>query len=113
MKIVIWGLGYVGTVSTACLGPVGTRSQRRRPNLTKVHAVASRRSVTKEPGLDRLISQAVAAEHLDATQNGAHLVPWADVSLICVRTSSALDGTPMLVHIREVGLQNLIHGASW
>ena len=71
MKIVIWGLGYVGTVSTACLGPVGTRSQRRRPNLTKVHAVASRRSVTKEPGLDRLISQAVAAEHLDATQNGA------------------------------------------
>lgn len=105
MKILIWGLGHVGTVSAACLAKLGHEVVGVEPNLTKVQAITRGRSVIKEPGLDNLVSQAVAAGRLRVTQKGTQLVPWADVSLICVGTPTAPDGSPVLAHVREVASQ--------
>ena len=102
MKILVWGLGYVGTVSATCLAQLGHEVVGVEPNLTKLRAFAKGRTAIKEPGLENLVSQAVAAGRLRATQEGSHLVPWADVSLICVGTPSAPDGSPVLTHIQEV-----------
>jgi GDP-mannose 6-dehydrogenase len=102
MKILVWGLGYVGTVSAACLAQLGHEVVGVEPNLTKVRPFASGRTAIKEPGLESLVSQAVAAGRLRATQEGSRLVHWADVSLICVGTPSAPDGSPVLTHIQEV-----------
>src|SRR5262245_59129001 len=102
MKILVWGLGYVGTVSAACLAQMGHEVVGVEPNLIKVEALAAGRSAIKEPKLDRLVSQAVAAGRLRAMQNGAHFVPWADVSVICVGTPSAPDGSPMLTYLEDV-----------
>jgi GDP-mannose 6-dehydrogenase len=102
MKILIWGLGYVGTVSAACLAQMGHEVVGVEPNLTKVQAIATGRSAIKELKLDSLVSHAVAAGRLRAVQSGAQFVPWADVSIICVGTPGAPDGSPVLTHLREV-----------
>ena len=102
MRVLVWGLGYVGTVSAACLARLGHEVIGVEPNLAKVQTLERGCSPIKEPGLDSLVSQAVAAGSLHSTQNGTPLVSWADVSIICVGTPSALDGTPVLTHIRDV-----------
>jgi GDP-mannose 6-dehydrogenase len=102
MKILVWGLGYVGTVSATCLAQLGHEVVGVEPNLTKLRALANGRTPIKEPGLENLVSQAVAAGRLRATQKGSLLVPSADVSLICVGTPSAPDGSQVLTHIQEV-----------
>jgi len=72
------------------------------PNLSKVKMLNAGQSPVKEPGLDSLVSKTVAEGRLRATSDGISLVPWADVSLICVGTPSEADGSLMLSHLRKV-----------
>src|SRR5215510_9770662 len=102
MRILVYGLGYVGTVSAACLAQLGHEVIGVEPNLTKVEALNAGHSAIKEPGLDRLVSQTVAMGRLHALEDGVSLIPSADVSLICVGTPTAADGSPVLDHVRNV-----------
>src|SRR5919199_836186 len=102
MRILVWGLGYVGTVSAACLAQLGHDIVGVEPNLTKVEALNAGHSAIKEPGLDHLVSQMVGLRRLRATQDGVPLIPWADISLICVGTPAAADGSPVLDYVRNV-----------
>ena len=102
MRIIVWGLGYVGTVSAACLAQLGHEVIGVEPNLTKVEALNAGYNVIKEPGLDPLVSQMVGMGRLRATQDGVSLLPWADMSLICVGTPSAADGSPVLDYVCNV-----------
>jgi GDP-mannose 6-dehydrogenase len=104
MRIIVWGLGYVGTVSAACLAQLGHDVVGVEPNLAKVQALNAGHSAIKEPGLDNLVSQTVAAGRLRATPDGSPLVPWADLSLICVGTPSAADGDATLDYVRNTAL---------
>lgn len=104
MKILVWGLGYVGTVSAACLAQLGHEVVGVEPNLTKVQALNAGHSVIKEPGLSNLVSQTVATGRLRAVQDGDSLVPWAELSLICVGTPSAVDGSLQLDFVRNVAV---------
>lgn len=101
MRIIVWGLGYVGTVSAACLARLGHEVIGVEPNSTKVEALNAGRSVIKEPGLDSLIRQMVATGRLRATPDGVSLIPWAEMSLICVGTPVAADGAPILDYVRN------------
>jgi GDP-mannose 6-dehydrogenase len=109
MRVIVWGLGYVGMVSAACLAQLGHEVVGVEPNLTKVQAVNAGRSAVNEPGLELLIHQMVEAGRLRATQDGRSLVPWADLSLICVGTPSAVDGSPTLDYVRNVAV-DIAHG---
>jgi len=102
MRVLVWGLGYVGTVSAACLARLGNEVIGIEPNASKVAAINSGRSAVKEPDLDALVSQAVGMGRLCATHEGASVIAWADVSLICVGTPSAADGSPVLDYLRAV-----------
>jgi GDP-mannose 6-dehydrogenase len=102
MRIVVWGLGYVGTVSAACLAQSGHEVIGIDPNVTKVEAINAGYSAIKEPELDNLVSQTVAMGRLHARQDGTSLIPWADVSLICVGTPAAADGNLMLDSVWNV-----------
>jgi GDP-mannose 6-dehydrogenase len=107
MRVIVWGLGYVGTVSAACLAQLGHDVIGVEPNLPKVEALNAGHCAIKEPGLDHLVSQMVATGRLRATQNGVSLLPWADISLICVGTPAAANGSPVLDYAcnvaREIG----------
>jgi GDP-mannose 6-dehydrogenase len=72
------------------------------PNPHKVKMLDNGQSPVKEPGLDSLVSATVAAGRLRAVPDGIPLVPWADVSLICVGTPSEANGSLMLTHVRKV-----------
>jgi GDP-mannose 6-dehydrogenase len=115
MRVIVWGLGYVGTVSAACLAQLGHEVIGVEPNLPKVEALNAGHCAIKEPGLEHLVSQMVAAGRLRATQHGMALLPWANISLICVGTPAAADGSLVLDYAcnvaREIGqgLHETVH----
>ncbi|MEX2399806.1 MAG: nucleotide sugar dehydrogenase [Rhodothermales bacterium] len=102
MRILIWGLGYVGTVSAACLAKMGHDVTGVEPNTTKVEAINAGRTPVNEPGLQEIVAETVATGRLRATTEGSGLVPSHDVSLICVGTPSAADGSPVLSYVENV-----------
>jgi GDP-mannose 6-dehydrogenase len=102
LKILVWGLGYVGTVTAGCLAELGHEVVGIEANLSKVRMLSAGQSPVKEPGLDSLVGKTVAEGRLRALSDGIALVPWADVSLICVGTPSEADGSLMLNHVRKV-----------
>ena len=63
MRILVWGLGYVGTVSAVCLARLGHEVIGIDPNLAKIEAINDGRSAIKEPGLQDLVDQAVLHHH--------------------------------------------------
>ncbi len=116
MRVLVWGLGYVGTVSAACLAQLGHEVVGIEPNLAKVEAINAGSSAIKEPSLDALVRESVASGRLRATQEGANEVPAADISLICVGTPSAADGGQNLTYLRNVAAEigkGLRHGGNF
>jgi GDP-mannose 6-dehydrogenase len=105
MQVLVWGLGYVGTVSAACLTQLGHTVTGVEPHRAKVDAINSGVSPIREPGLDQLVSEGVASGRLKAIQSGAAAVATADVSLICVGTPSAADGGQNLTYLRNVAME--------
>jgi GDP-mannose 6-dehydrogenase len=102
MKILVWGLGYVGSVTASCLAGLGYEVVGLEPNEAKTARLNAGFSPVKEPGVESLIRRAVAGGRLRAARDGIPLVSSADVSLICVGTPSSADGGVMLEYVRKV-----------
>lgn len=102
MKILVWGLGYVGTVVAGCFSEMGHEVVGVDSVQEKVDAINGGLSPIKEPDLDDLIRRGVAAGRLRAVTDGIAEVAEADVSLICVGTPSAADGATDLTYVRSV-----------
>src|SRR5579862_5742285 len=66
MNIAVFGLGYVGVVSAACLARDGHNVLGVDPNTLKIEILQRGRSPIIEPGLDELIAPAVASGRLVA-----------------------------------------------
>ncbi|MGK7917712.1 MAG: UDP-glucose/GDP-mannose dehydrogenase family protein [Prochloraceae cyanobacterium] len=102
MKVIVWGLGYVGTVVCACLTQLGHEVIGVDKVTAKVNALNQGKSPIKEPGLESLIQEAVKLGRLRAVSDGASEIPEANISLICVGTPSAADGSTQLNYIKSV-----------
>jgi len=102
MRISIFGLGYVGVVTSACLARDGHDIMGVDVNPAKVDVLAAGRSPIVEPGLDALISRAAASGRLRATTDCVAAVAASDVSLVSVGTPSQSDGSPDLQHVFRV-----------
>jgi GDP-mannose 6-dehydrogenase len=101
MKVAVFGLGYVGTVTAACLASKGHDVWGVDVDAAKVGEVRAGRSPVAEPGLEALIAQAVTGGSLHATTSCASALDRAEVSLVCVGTPSAADGATDLSYIRR------------
>jgi GDP-mannose 6-dehydrogenase len=102
MKVSVFGLGYVGSVSAASLADDGCEVIGVDVNRDKVDAVAAGRSPVVEPGLEAVLARAVAANRLRATTDTAKAVRESDLSLICVGTPSRRNGSLELIHLQRV-----------
>src|SRR4030095_4841280 len=100
MKLSVFGLGYVGTVSAACFASAGHEVTGVDVNSTKVEIINSGRSPIIEEGMTELVSEMVAAGRMRATTDSARAVADTALSLVCVGTPSNLNGSLDLSHIR-------------
>ena len=71
MKISIFGLGYVGTVTAACLTRDGHEVVGVDVNPDKVRMIQKGESPVVEPGIEKLLPDAVAKSRLTATNDAA------------------------------------------
>jgi GDP-mannose 6-dehydrogenase len=101
MRIAIFGLGYVGTVTAAGLASQGHQVCGVDVDDVKVDHIRSGRSPVVEPGIDELIAGAVERGNLTATTDPVLALDRADVSLLCVGTPSMPQGGTDLTYLRR------------
>jgi GDP-mannose 6-dehydrogenase len=101
MRVVTVGLGYVGSVCSACLASRGHTVVGVDTSAYKVDQIARGQSPIVETGLEPLIAESVAAGRLTATTRIADAMPGAEVVLVCVGTPSGEDGGLDLSHVRR------------
>ncbi|HTX82018.1 MAG TPA: nucleotide sugar dehydrogenase [Streptosporangiaceae bacterium] len=101
MKVAVIGLGYVGTVTAACLAANGHDVWGVDVDPAKVAEVSGGHSPVTEPGLSELVAQVVAGGTLHATTSCADALDRADMSLVCVGTPSMARGATDLTFIRR------------
>src|SRR6267154_372133 len=106
-SISVFGLGYVGTVTAACLAHKGHNVIGVDLNPAKVEAMQAGRSPVVEPRVGDLISESHAANRLHATSDSEYAVLNSEISFLCVGTPSLRNGKLDLGHIepvcREIG----------
>lgn len=102
MRISIFGLGYVGAVSAACLAADGHQVLGVDPVADKVDHINRGQSPIVEAEIDDLIAQTVANGTLRATQDPAFAIEHTDLSFVCVGTPSQPNGNLDLRFIRRI-----------
>src|SRR5438034_9595871 len=105
MRVSVFGLGYVGCVSAACLARDGHAVIGVDVDQQKVAAVASGRSPVIERGLDQLIAEVTRTGKLRATLDSKAAVEQTDGSLICVGTPSNGNGSLNQHYLERVCLE--------
>lgn len=101
MRIAVFGLGYVGTVTAAGLASRGHEVCGVDVDAVKVDHIRSGQSPVVEPGIDELIASAVVSGNLTATTDPVVALDRADVSLLCVGTPSMQQGGTDLSYLRR------------
>ena len=101
MRIAVFGLGYVGTVTAAGLASQGHQVCGVDVDAVKVNHISSGQSPVVEPGINELIATAVGQGNLSATTDALVALNGADVSLLCVGTPSMHQGGTDLSYLRR------------
>lgn len=91
-KISIFGLGYVGAVTAACLASKGHQVLGVDVNSAKVSALESGHAPVFEPHLDQLVQESHSACRLHATTDAAAAIHESEISFVCVGTPSLRNG---------------------
>jgi GDP-mannose 6-dehydrogenase len=94
MNVSVFGLGYVGCVTAACLARDGHHVIGVDVNAEKVAMINGGSSPIIEPGLADLIARVVRQGRLSATDSSEDGLAIADVVLICVGTPDLGHGQP-------------------
>jgi GDP-mannose 6-dehydrogenase len=92
MRISVFGLGYVGSVTAACLAKAGHDVIGVDVNPEKTAMINEGKSPVIEPGLDDLVAEMVRDRRLRATVSADWAVKHSDMAMICVGTPSASNG---------------------
>ena len=102
MKISVFGLGYVGSVSAGCLANLGHDVIGVDVNPLKVDMINAGQSPVIEAELDTLIAEAVESGRLRAVTQASQAVLASDISLVCVGTPSEGNGNLDLAYLEGV-----------
>jgi GDP-mannose 6-dehydrogenase len=102
MKISVFGLGYVGCVSSACLADAGHEVIGVDINEFKVQTISAGDSPIIENKLDELIAKSVASGALRASSDVKGAVGETELSLVCVGTPSEENGEINMEYVHRV-----------
>ena len=101
MNISIFGLGYVGCVTAACLAQDRHNVIGVDINPYKVDLLNNGKSPLVEPGLDELITDGHTGNRLHATTETEKAIRESEISLVCVGTPSHENGSLDLTYIKR------------
>src|SRR3954466_4857490 len=87
-SVSVFGLGYVGCVSAACLAREGHDVVGVDVSKSKVEMINAGTATIVEQGIGELVAEMVKAKKLTATTNVADAVKRTNISLVCVGTPS-------------------------
>jgi len=102
MKISIFGLGYVGCVTAACLASEGHDVIGVDINPFKVKEINAGNSPILEKGLNDIISKAVSEKSLIASTDEKEAVKNSDISYLCVGTPSNFNGSIDMKYLEKI-----------
>jgi GDP-mannose 6-dehydrogenase len=107
MKISVFGLGYVGTVSLACLARDGHELIGVDIDQSKIDQINAGKTTVVEEGMVELMEKVVRDGQVRATSDVDSAVLESDVSFICVGTPSSSNGsqdqTALTVISKQIG----------
>jgi GDP-mannose 6-dehydrogenase len=102
MNISVFGLGYVGCITAACLARDNHMVIGVDINPMKVELLKSGQSPVVEPGLDELVCEVVQNGKLQVSLDSQAAVQRSDISLICVGTPSNDNGSLKVDYVENV-----------
>jgi GDP-mannose 6-dehydrogenase len=102
LKISIFGLGYVGTVSAGCLARDGHEIIGIDPIGTKIDLINAGRAPIIEADIGEIVAGAVKAQRLRAMSDQNQAILETDLSFVCVGTPSQANGNLDLTYILRV-----------
>ncbi|MCG5497550.1 nucleotide sugar dehydrogenase [Ectothiorhodospira variabilis] len=105
MRIAIFGMGYVGAVSAACLARDGHSVIGVDIDPHKLDLLRRGHSPIVEEGIQELTREVVDAGRLTVTDDVAQAISQTDISFICVGTPSRKNGSQDLVAVDKVAEQ--------
>ncbi len=102
MRITIFGSGYVGLVTGACLAETGNQVMCVDIDARKIEALRAGQIPIHEPGLEPMVLANAAAGRLQFTTSAAEGVSHADVIFIAVGTPPDENGSADLRYVLAV-----------
>ena len=112
MRISVFGLGYVGAVSGACLAKSGHQVTGVDVSQAKVDIINNGECPIVEPGLPELIREVTGNGSFSATIDAAHAINNSDITMIAVGTPSDDSGNVNLNAVKSclADLSDLLAG---
>jgi GDP-mannose 6-dehydrogenase len=104
-RISIFGLGYVGAVSLACLARDGHRVVGVDIDSSKLELIRSRKSPILEEGIQELMRDVVDSGRVTVTSDAVQAMRDTELSFVCVGTPSAANGSQDLSAILRLAEQ--------
>jgi GDP-mannose 6-dehydrogenase len=101
VNVAVFGLGYVGSVTAACLARDGHDVIAVDIDAEKVRLLNVGQSPVVEPHLEELVASGVRAGRLRATMSPLAAVRHADLALVTVGTPSESDGSVSIAAVRR------------
>ena len=105
MRVSIFGLGYVGAVSAACLAKEGHTVVGVDIDPYKLNLIRQGKAPIVEANLEPYLKQAVESGRLTVTDDATEAVHSTEISLLCVGTPSRENGDLRTDYLERVARQ--------
>jgi len=102
MKIAVFGLGYVGMVTAACLADRGHSIQGVEVDAEKLKTLRRGQSPIEENGLDTLVRKQFGRGRMRISTDSNCAVRESDMAIICIGTPGRADGNQDMTAIQHV-----------
>lgn len=105
MKVVIFGLGYVGFTAACCIASQGHTVIGVDVSARKVDAINAGQAPIVEPKVADMLREGLDAGRIEARAEIGDALDGADLGIVCVGTPSAADGSHNMGYVADVTRQ--------
>lgn len=105
MKIVIFGLGYVGFTAMCCIASQGHKVIGIDVSRSKVEAINRGETPIVEPNVSDMLRKGLSDGLIEARTQIGDALDDADLGIVCVGTPSAADGSHNMGYVADVSRQ--------